>query len=984
MTLNKISKAFFINLDRRIDRLEHVNKSLPFSAERFPAIDAKNLELNEEIKKIFGKNLQKFTKAEIACALSHYKLWKRLISDKDADNYLILEDDAVFKEGFTNFWNQVFSKQMPSEYSIIYFGGCQPWNKPHYHKVLEKHNNYFSNIKRNDFFTKNDHFWHMNASSYILSKNAASLLCQWVDQNGMDNAVDNFMQNFFNKNKSFEDSKSIYHLNPLMSYQLHEENDNTELDKKSDLRYAEEKFANVEGVSVVIPTVWAANDYMMKSLLLLDKVECIKEVVVIDNNTTKTPRWIQAFQKVKLIDPGKRMYFNESVNFGIDLCENDICCIYNDDITSDTRVFDYVRNNLTKEDGCIFISPEYINKNSQSNGKLKKVNNILADGLHHGSGMMMFLRKQNFIKIPSELIHHFGDTFIFEINKRQGKQNYTVEGFPIKTPGSASQDESVEKVIASDWKIHKKVFYNLNIYLNKEISFPRLAPISKKEIPKKIHLSWKNKNILDSNYSLIKKGAKNLELLNPGWDIQVYDDEDIDRLLRDSIGRDNWDLIKDRKITEKTDLWRLVKTYQEGGLYIDIDRYIDTPLSEIINQKTSCVLPTFQDVDFSQDFILTCAKNPIIGRAIANNLNYRKQGKSMFFLAVYSYMQSVCEVLGAKIIDRGNNPEYFNDIRNRIDSCEHLKTFREIGPGYHTLYRNLAGDFNAKIFEKDKADFYNGESVIHWNTDTQAKHIELKNTNKQKEFINLKNQWLNFFNNDRFEKHRNLFDWIKYLSSQIPAIKEAEDTFNCFNPSKKIAIVSLYTKEISEFATYSEKSIKDYCEKQGYSFYVYRESLDKNGSPNWSKSQALLNHIDDHDYIVWMDSDTLIFNPEKKLESIIEKAPKKLIIATKDIGNHCMLNSGVLFFKSHQYTKNLITKWRDFNGDKSSLYASGGDQEILCEILRKSDGFGFNRKIFEMNEFNTDPRLVNEDTFILHFMAYPYELKKIFMSYWCS
>ena len=65
------------------------------------------------------------------------------------------------------------------------------------------------------------------------------------------------------------------------------------------------------------------------------------------------------------------MYFNESVNFGIDLCENDICCIYNDDITSDTRVFDYERYNLTKEDGCIFISPEYINKNSQSNGKLK-------------------------------------------------------------------------------------------------------------------------------------------------------------------------------------------------------------------------------------------------------------------------------------------------------------------------------------------------------------------------------------------------------------------------------------------------------------------------------------------------------------------------------------------------------------------------------------------------------------------------------------
>lgn len=312
-------------------------------------------------------------------------------------------------------------------------------------------------------------------------------------------------------------------------------------------------------------------------------------------------------------------------------------------------------------------------------------------------------------------------------------------------------------------------------------------------------------------------------------------------------------------------------------------------------------------------------------------------------------------------------------IENELNSSlrihkDHLNMDAKIQGINHKWYEHTCG--GGKINQA-------GQNMINL-----LKPINRQNKDKAKEFIDLKNQWLIFFNNDRFGKHRKLFDWVKYLSLQIPMTQQPEDKFNCFNPFKKIAIVSLYTKEISEFAIYSEKNIKDYCEKQGYSFYVYRESLDKNASPNWSKSQALLNHIDDHDYIVWMDSDTLIFNPEKKLESIIEKAPKKFILATKDIGDHCMLNSGVLFFKSHQYTKNLITKWRDFNGDKSSLYASGGDQEILCEILRKSDGFGFNRKIFEMNEFNTDPRLVNEDSFILHFMAYPYELKKIFMSYW--
>ena len=244
--------------------------------------------------------------------------------------------------------------------------------------------------------------------------------------------------------------------------------------------------------------------------------------------------------------------------------------------------------------------------------------------------------------------------------------------------------------------------------------------------------------------------------------------------------------------------------------------------------------------------------------------------------------------------------------------------------------------------------------------------------NRFNEFLKLKDEW---------HKLKD-YDFIKYLSKQIKKPKPSVENYSCYNPNQKIGIVSLYTPEISDYAIYSEDNIRSYCTNNNYTFHVYRHSLDKNSNPNWSKAQALLNHINDHDYLIWMDSDTLVFNPEKKFEDIISKCSRKFIIATKDIGEKSMLNSGVLIFKCHNYTKNLIKKWRDFDGDKSSLYASGGDQEILCQILKKSDPFGYNRKIFEMNKFNTDPRFVDSDTFILHFMAYPYQLKKIFMSYW--
>ena len=153
-----------------------------------------------------------------------------------------------------------------------------------------------------------------------------------------------------------------------------------------------------------------------------------------------------------------------------------------------------------------------------------------------------------------------------------------------------------------------------------------------------------------------------------------------------------------------------------------------------------------------------------------------------------------------------------------------------------------------------------------------------------------------------------------------------------------------------------------------------------------------MNHIEDHEELVWIDADTIIFNPEKKFEDILARCvPQKKIIACEDIGTNnqkmpkgSMFNSGVVIFRNHQYTKNIIKQWMNFEGDKSSLYASGGDQEILCNIIKKVDGFGNNLKVFPMNQFNTEPRLIDENTFVVHFMAFPYELKCLFIRYFVS
>ena len=834
--LKGISKSYFINLDRRTDRLHHMLINTPFFTERFSAIDAKQMQLNEEVKKLFPKTWQKRTKAEICCAISHYRLWQKLIDDRGAKNYLILEDDTVFKPGFVNFWNDVYSEHLPEDAFLVYLGGCQPWNKPQYHKVLQRHNDYFCTVKKNDYFTKDNHFWHMNANSYVLSKHGASLLCQWVEQFGMDEALDNFMQNFFNENKLFAAPELVFHMNPLMSYQLHEENDNTEIDKKSDLRFAEEKFQSVDlknilywkhetgsgnfGDELNVPV----GKFLFGNSVDFNKEGSAESIRLIGSNLGDIKRgdivsgvgFHHHTQKIESMG----VEFNcvrgplslKTLNQQLDEPKN---CFLGDPalllklfhepnlreelvdkigVIPHISNIDYFKKQIGQLGDFYLIDPT--NSWEQVVSEIYSCRSIISSSLHGLICSDAYDKPNVWIKVPGQSIppcdenSDYGDFKYWDYLLSQGREVKFINNI---------KDELSGKLYSGGNKIDlAKMFFAISgKKLIENNCFPNLKPISSNQIPKKIHLSWKNKNVLDSSYELIRKGAKNLELLNPDWDVQVYDDEDVNRLLRDSIGRDNWNLIKDRKITEKTDLWRLLKTYKEGGLYVDIDRYIDTPISEIVNHKTSCVLPTFQDVDFSQDFILTCAKNPIVGRAIANNLNYRKQGKPLFFLAVYSYMQSVCEILGAKIVGRGNNPEYFNDIRKQIEACEYLETFREIGPEYHTLYRNIDKKFNAQTFEKDKADFYNAENVVHWNAQTQAFHVSQK-TKKQKLIFT----------------HKNLFeqDFICELFDDFDVV--INEDMNIVEENSVIVYSDMYAKNINAYPEKFRENLNQLREKQ--------------------------------------------------------------------------------------------------------------------------------------------------------------------------
>lgn len=234
-------------------------------------------------------------------------------------------------------------------------------------------------------------------------------------------------------------------------------------------------------------------------------------------------------------------------------------------------------------------------------------------------------------------------------------------------------------------------------------------------IPKKIHLAWINKNLLDSDSPLITHGVKNLIELNPEWEVTFYDDEEIDAYLKEKLDALLYDLIADKHPVQKTDLWRLIKIYTEGGLYTDIDRFCDTPLDDLVDEKTKWVLPICRNYDFSHDFMMSVPFNPAFETCINLYIDRLTRGyNNIYFLGAQTYMHALTASIMGEMINTNPGKDAFDAIKDKLAELEFIKVCEE-NPPYHTvIYRN--GELNLD-WEQEKRKLYAEFGLRHWSNE---------------------------------------------------------------------------------------------------------------------------------------------------------------------------------------------------------------------------------------------------------------------------
>ena len=234
-------------------------------------------------------------------------------------------------------------------------------------------------------------------------------------------------------------------------------------------------------------------------------------------------------------------------------------------------------------------------------------------------------------------------------------------------------------------------------------------------IPKIVHLSWKTKDLLDSDSPLVQEGMKKLVELNPDWEVQISTDDEVDSYLQAQLEPKIYELIADKHVVQKTDLWRLIKLFTEGGVYVDIDRFVDTPLDDLVDEDTKWVVPTCRDYDFSHDFMMTAPQNPVYQMAANLYVQRLQEGhKSIYFLGPQTYMHAITLVLTGEIINTDPGIEAFANIREAMDAEGFIKTYREDPPYDTIIYRKGALGLN---WEQEKRKFYAESGLKHWSGD---------------------------------------------------------------------------------------------------------------------------------------------------------------------------------------------------------------------------------------------------------------------------
>jgi GT2 family glycosyltransferase len=226
----------------------------------------------------------------------------------------------------------------------------------------------------------------------------------------------------------------------------------------------------MQKISVIVPTMWRANDFFSRMISFVIDSPFVCELIIIDNDSKLRPNDFDfSSEKIRILDFGENLFFNKSMNVGVENSTGDIVCLLNDDVIFDPLIFQAISQNFDKETmGMIFPHPTYFNRGKENLDLIQKLTFVECQQPLDGFGCCMFIHKDNYDPVPEEFVHHFGDVFYYEMMKKKNKKNYFLHNWVILTPMRVTTEVIVEaqQKILKDWEIASEVLARYGIQWN--------------------------------------------------------------------------------------------------------------------------------------------------------------------------------------------------------------------------------------------------------------------------------------------------------------------------------------------------------------------------------------------------------------------------------------------------------------------------------------------------------------------------------------
>lgn len=183
----------------------------------------------------------------------------------------------------------------------------------------------------------------------------------------------------------------------------------------------------------------------------------------------------------------------------------------------------------------------------------------------------------------------------------------------------------------------------------------------------------------------------------------------------------------------------------------------------------------------------------------------------------------------------------------------------------------------------------------------------------------------------------------------------------------KICMVTAYSEDWKQLGGAIAETNKAYCAKWGYDFKVHTSGFDPSRPYSWSKILFIREALKNYDYVMWIDADAVITNPEIPLDSLL--CLKEELVVGFD---HTGINFGVFFLRKSDFANRLLDEiWNRTEYLKHPWWEQAAVRKLQSEDfldyhIKKSPIQGWNVEYsdtrFGQNEWK-------DGDFVAHFMG---------------